>query len=482
MSYQHIFAEIGDGYSTAPRGARPMKDEVFNPDIQGQQFTVANFSTGRALAELRRQNISDRKIAPHLKMGETLDYDGAPYRMLDVRPLDTLFTYSTDVLASERDVMVQSKAAVFAAWNGYAVPDGTTYEEFRDGFRPLAFASTAYHYDPNIDQPDAGVAGYVGGSASFYYRALPEDEVFPGDLLCARPPHIDPAVRQQEIDSLPRNNRDFPPERLSAIYYPLSFQDSHHFLQQELTDSLNVALTASYTPAALLPRSNQHATASRKAVIALRQLILTSYLMGTAVMQAYGFDRPYVPNDLNGLDSARFRTVGSDTLKLGEALASDYQDAGNGLRQRAAAHRSPQQAQEHLRRVAESIKFRAAKLNLLGAVQDAAGCDATNHLANAIVGCVVPGLLTSQKMQQTFDLAHFFPAAERDDSHALAPAYSPNRRPRLETAYGRLRFMLRSNGQQFLALSGVATQRMLNSVVAMMLTNTRSGEKGVFYK
>jgi hypothetical protein len=477
----NLFNE-GDGFSTAPRGRRALRNETFNPDIQIQQPTVHNFAANLGLGDFRLANLASKDHPAHLKIGETLAYRGQTFGMINIRPADVLWCYCKDVLSSERDGMVASNAHAFASFDGALVPEDCTYEEFCDSVRPMAGAATGFFYGDQLAQTDSGVAGYVGGSWSYFHRALPEDEVFPGDLLCVRPPHTDRKVRDEEQANLPNNNSEFPAQRNSAIYYPLSFQKAHHFLQHKLTESLGDVYTGRYVYSALLPQSNSHLSAAESAVVALRNLVLFSYVVGSAVMQAYGYERPYVPGGAeNGLDRTSFHQA-SDKLPLADAKRALYQEApGSGVRTHAGYH-SAQDMPRHLKSMSEAIKFKAAKLNMLGQVQTQLGCESDNHIADAIVGVALQGLLADPDMQGLFAIEKFFPAGEREDAYTVDAYRSVNRRPRFNTPIGMLCFMQRSLGQQFLSHTGVAFQRILNSVFGMALSNVRAGEKGVLYK
>jgi hypothetical protein len=454
---------MGDLYRGAPN--RDGLKGAWNHTIQTQALTTHNFDIRFNLSATREAQLGDRDIPSSQKIGEKLTGPGSTskYGLLDIQAGDVLFMRNELLAAGMSDTYVSNRAEVFSSFIGEVVPENATDEEWWSLHRPIATAAFDVHYGEDVTQLEDGLAGFVKGSWSYFNNALPGDGNFPGDRLVVFGPRAREADRLRELAQLPTTNERSPPSRYTARFAPLRFNDTKYWLHDELT-KLVAADASHHDVKGLLPRSQIRLEPRKRAAVALKNLLLLGYVLGSALGDLYGYQTINIPNPNDGLDADRFNRHGSQDKSIAAVIASGGPDR-----------------QATLKKTYEKIKFLAARVNLLGEVQQKSHCETSDTFAHAVVGVALKGMVTAPKLNQAFDLKRLIPAVSHGDLY-YGSSQQLDYIPRTDTAAGMLAFLQRSLPNEFMNGVGMNIQSLMDRVYGISMEYTQPGEKGVLVK
>lgn len=459
-------------------GARLSKNNITNGSLQLQQPIVCNYAVHPQMGSWRQDNLENKDI-PRERLFTTVlgNGRGDEYALLHIQPLDLLFSFKDQGKCQPLDVMRESKTKVFSVWNAAEIPKSiTTQEEYEDLYGFRGFAAKPFMFGKSW-QPDMGVAGYVAGSKGFYNRGW--SEFYPGDKAAWSLPSINPVLREEQRELLP-SDVEHPKLRDAAIVNRLTYEDSHQFIQKELTQSFSDNVGKEYLWSVTMPQSNTYVSDNRRVAIALRNFVCWSAVAAISVLQSYGMvtinspsSSPAISNSFSDpLDPAIYnRNRAVEDRALREVIQQKHEyDINTGT----ISHRGPLSAIEFNTR-ANNLIWLASKLGQMPLVSQR--IHPAYNVINAICGVGLKSLLMDPGLHKAFDIERFFPKTMRDGASIIGNSrLDLSRQYNTSRPVGSLKYAQDSISKKTFHAFGQAIARVESHTVGIVMSNSRPGE------
>jgi hypothetical protein len=432
------------------------------------------------LAEIREENRDDYRIPADEIFGRRLSSGNSDAReYLHVKQLDLLFCYKRQLFTRQADELKAQRVPVVHVWNCARIEkEFRTQAQYENQFRWLGYAAMDFTF--RQEQVQSGLACNAHGGKNYFYRGFKNKPMFVGDRMKWRLPSINPEICEQEKMLLAGDNTH-PVERLAAIIEPMTYEDSHLFMQVELTRSFATAEAPNYSWAKMRPGSNEFVDRDRFAAIAFRALLQFTAFATLAAFSCYtGVELPTPGNgkvstieDQMGLFNANAVVERLSFSEARKTVIKPHPTDGTLLVDPAGRQYSEAEQLERGRR----FEFWAAKVGCAPLAKGPLNNEFTN-LINSILGMVMRPLLMDKKMANGTNVLNLFPSSMREQAILTTSTARVERRPDPSKVTGQLVEMQGSAVRDAFWTLGEAIEYTQDKCIGNSLNNTIAGQLG----